>query len=68
MRRSAITLKRGSYFDYGQTLLQIAIVLASASLILVGSLLLRFSIGLGALGGLAALNGYTLWMALSFLS
>lgn len=63
-----LALKRGSYFDYGQALLQIAIVLASASLILGGSLLLWFSVGLGAFGGLIALNGYTLWVALPFLS
>lgn len=56
------------YFDYSQALLQIAIVLASASIIAGGAALLTLS-GVAGLGGvLLMLNGYTLAVPLPFLN
>jgi Domain of unknown function (DUF4337) len=52
--------KRGPYFDYGQALLQIAIVLASVALISGGNLLLYVSFVLGALGAVLTAGGFTL--------
>jgi hypothetical protein len=53
-------LKRGPYFDYGQALLQIAIVLASVAIISGGNLLLGVSLLLGGLGAVLTLGGFTL--------
>jgi hypothetical protein len=53
-------LKRDPYFDYGEALLQIAIVLASVAIITGGSAPLLASGLVGALGALATLNGFTL--------
>jgi hypothetical protein len=61
-------LKRGPYFDYGQALLQIAIVLASIAIISGGNLLLFASFLVGALGATATLGGYTLAFTLPFAS
>jgi len=60
--------KRDPYFDLGQALLQIAIVLASASLIIASALLLWVSGVLGVLGALATVNAFTLWVSLPFLN
>jgi Domain of unknown function (DUF4337) len=55
-----VAMRKDPYFDYGQALLQIAIVLASVSIITGGSVLLLLS-GLLAAGGLASmLNGFLL--------
>jgi hypothetical protein len=62
-----LALKRDPYFDYGSALLQIAIVLASISIISGGSLLLVMSLLLGATGALMTFNGFTLMLALPFL-
>ena len=59
-------LKRGPYFDYGQALLQIAIVLASIAIISGGNALLIGSLLLGALGTLATVGGFTLAFPLPF--
>jgi hypothetical protein len=59
-------LKRGPYFDYGQALLQIAIVLASVAIISGGNLLLVGSIILGALGTVSTVGGFTLAFPLPF--
>lgn len=59
-------LQRGPYFDYGQALLQIAIVLASIAIISGGNALLIGSIVLGGLGILATVGGYTLAFPLPF--
>jgi len=53
-------LRKDPYFDYGQALLQIAIVLASVSIITGGSSLLVLSILLAAIGSVLTLNGFTL--------
>lgn len=60
------SLKRGPYFDYGQALLQIAIVLASVAIISGGNLLLFLSFILGALGTAATVGGFTLAFPLPF--
>jgi hypothetical protein len=60
-------LRRDPYFDWSQALLQIAIVLASVHLIIGNLSLLGLSGGLGALGVLLMLNGFTLAVRLPFL-
>jgi hypothetical protein len=55
-----LAMRRDPYFDYAQAFLQIAIVLASVSIVSGGSFLLAGSGVLGALGTLLTLNGYTL--------
>ena len=60
------SLKRGPYFDYGQALLQIAIVLASVAIISGGNLLLFLSFILGALVTTATIGGFTLAFPLPF--
>lgn len=59
-------LKRDPYFDYGEALLQIAIVLASIAIISGGNLLLVVSVALGALGMIATVGGFTLAFPLPF--
>lgn len=63
-----LAMLRDPYFDFGQGMLQIAIVLASVSLILGGSFLLIISAVLGAAGTLFTINAYTLLVSLPFLS
>ena len=62
-----VALMRDPYFDYGQALLQIAIVLASVALISGGSFLLIGSGILGLFGTLMTLNGFTLAVSLPFI-
>ena len=59
-------MQRGPYFDYGQALLQIAIVLASIAIISGGNLLLFASFLVGALGAIATFGGLTLAFPLPF--
>ncbi|HEY8194853.1 MAG TPA: DUF4337 domain-containing protein [Hyphomicrobium sp.] len=61
-------LQRGPYFDYGQALLQIAIVLASVAIISEGTFLLVVSFILGGLGMLSTIGGFTLAFPLPFAS
>ncbi len=63
-RNEALT--RGPYFDYGQALLQIAIVLASIAIIAGGNLLLVVSAMLGIVGMAATAGGFTLAFPLPF--
>jgi hypothetical protein len=63
-----VALKRDPYFDSAGALLQIAIVLASASLIIAGPILLWASIVLGGLGTLLMFNGFLLLVEIPFLS
>ena len=51
------------YFDYGQALLQIAIVLASVAIITGGTILLVLSGVLAGLGTLSTLNGFLLFFS-----
>jgi len=60
------SLQRGPYFDYGQALLQIAIVLASVAIVSGGNLVLLASFFLGALGTVATVGGFTLAFPLPF--
>ncbi len=55
-----IAMARDPYFDYGQALLQIAIVLASVALISSGNFLLVVSVAIGAAGTLLMSNGFLL--------
>ncbi len=55
------------FFDYGQALLQIAIVLASVAIITGGTVLLILSGVLASLGTLSMLNGFFLFFSGSFL-
>ncbi|MEQ1669608.1 MAG: DUF4337 domain-containing protein, partial [Hyphomicrobium sp.] len=59
-------LKRGPYFDYGQALLQIAIVLASIASISGGNMLLIASACVGVFGVIATIGGFTLAFPLPF--
>lgn len=61
-------LKRGPYFDYGQVMLQIAIVLASVALISGGSALLGASFIAGLIGAALTVGGFTLAFPLPFVS
>lgn len=62
-----LAMTRDPYFDYGQALLQIAIVLASVALISSGSLLLIGSAVVGITGTLLTLNGFMLLVRLPFI-
>ncbi len=59
-------LQRDPYFDYGEALLQIAIVLASIAIISGGNALLIGSAILGGLGVVATVGGFTLAFPLPF--
>ena len=54
-------LRKDPWFDYGASLLQIAIVLASVAIVISSSLLLRGSLLVGGLGVLSVLNGFFLF-------
>jgi Domain of unknown function (DUF4337) len=53
-------MRRDPYFDYGQAFLQIAIVVASVTLIMSGNMLLIMSAICAAIGALCTFNGFTL--------
>jgi hypothetical protein len=55
-----IAMRQDPYFDYAQALLQIAIVLASVAIIAGGTTLLFIAAGLGLVGVLLTINGFTL--------
>jgi hypothetical protein len=59
-----LAMRKDPYFDYGEALLQIAIVLASISIITKGSFLLAVSGLLGVGGALLTLNGFTLALSI----
>ena len=63
-----LALRRDPYFDCGQGLLQIAIVLASVSLILGGTILIRVSAVMAVAGALSTINAFALLVELPFLS
>lgn len=60
-------MARDPYFDYGQALLQIAIVLASVAIITGGTALLVLSGLLAALGALLTANGFLLVYSVPFI-
>jgi len=55
------------YFDYGQALLQIAIVLGGVAIISGGTAMLVTSAVMGVLGALMTFNGFTLALDLPFI-
>lgn len=57
-RKRDTAMKRDPNFDYAEGMLEIAIVIASVSIILKKKALFRGAIALGALGGLLTLNGF----------
>lgn len=61
-------MQQDPYFDYGEALLQIAIVLGGVAIISGGAMLITASLVMGALGSLMTLNGFTLLVAIPFLS
>lgn len=62
-----VAIQKDPYFDYGQALLQIAIVLASVAIISGGTAVLVASGFVGALGALMTLNGFTLLLDIPFI-
>lgn len=60
-------MAKDPYFDYGQALLQIAIVLASVAIITGGWPLLILSGALGVLGTLLTLNGFVFLVSVPFI-
>jgi len=60
-------LKQDPYFDYGQALLQIAIVVASVAIISGGSALIVLSAILGLAGTAMMLNGFLLLVDIPYL-
>ena len=61
-------IKQDPYFDYAEALLQIAIVLISVSLVAEIIWLAFLGGGLGLVGALLMINGFTLWVAVPGLS
>jgi hypothetical protein len=59
-----VAMRKDPYFDYGEALLQIAIVLASISIIIRVGFLLAISGALGVAGALLTVNGFTLAVTL----
>jgi hypothetical protein len=55
------------YFDYAEVLLQIAIVMASVSILATSRPMFLFSLALALGGALLAVNGYILWFRFPFL-
>src|SRR5215472_11077051 len=62
-----VALAKDPYFDWSQAFLQIAIVLASVHLIIGNAWLLVLSGGLGTLGLVLMVNGFTLAVRLPFI-
>ncbi len=56
-----LALAQHPFYDYSMAMLQIAIVLASASIIMGTPLLIYGSFGVGAFAVLLVLNGFTLF-------
>jgi len=61
-------MKQDPYFDYAEALLQIAIVLISVSLVAEILWLAFLGGGLGLIGGVLMINGFTLWVEVPWLS
>jgi hypothetical protein len=55
------------YFDFAEVLLQIAIVMASVSILADTPVIFHFSLALASIGGFLALNGYLLLVRIPFL-
>lgn len=59
-----VAMKRDPNFDFAQGFLEIAIVIASVSIILKKKALFRGAAAIGAVGGLLTLNGFLMLVAL----
>ncbi len=59
--------RKDPYFDFAEALLQIAIVLASVTIITGARPLFYGSLGVGLLGALLMVNGYTLFLRIGLL-
>jgi hypothetical protein len=62
-----VAMRQDPYFDYGEALLQIAIVLAGVSIISGGPMLLTVSAVMGALGAFMTFNGFSLLLTIPFI-
>lgn len=62
-----INRTKDPYFDFAEVLLQIAIVMASISILADTPAIFHFSLVLASLGGFLALNGYLLLVRIPFL-
>jgi Domain of unknown function (DUF4337) len=62
-----LAMRKDPYFDYAQAMLQIAIVLASVSIITGGTSLLVLSVLLAALGTLLTIDAFTLLFTVPFI-
>ena len=60
-------LRKDPYFDWAGALLQIAVVLASVSLVAGSHLLIRMSLGFATVGTILLIDGFTLLVPLPFL-
>ncbi|WP_295557430.1 DUF4337 domain-containing protein [uncultured Hyphomicrobium sp.] len=60
-------MRQDPYFDYGEALLQIAIVLGGVAIISGGSTLITASAVMGVLGTLFTLNGFSLLLDIPFI-
>src|SRR5215470_12687010 len=58
---------RDPYFDYAEVFLQIAIVMASVSILSKSRSMFLFSFALALVGAALTVNGFTLWFALPFM-
>ena len=63
-----VAASRDPYFDWGEALLQIAIVLAGVAIISGGSMLVVFSAIVGLAGLAMTINGFTLLVHLPFIA
>jgi hypothetical protein len=59
--------RKDPYFDYAEVFLQIAIVLASVSILAASRPMFWFSLALAIVGALATANGFTLFVHLPFI-
>jgi hypothetical protein len=62
-----VAMRQDPYFDYGEALLQIAIVLGGVSIISGGPMLLTVSAIMGALGAFMTFNGFSLLLTIPFI-
>lgn len=65
-KKRDLAMERDPNFDFGEALLQIAIVLASVAILAMSRPILLLSMLMGGVGTLLMLNGYTLWFKLPF--
>jgi hypothetical protein len=62
-----LAMRQDPYFDYGEALLQIAIVLGGVAIISGGAMILTTSAVMGVLGALMTINGFTLLLDIPFI-